>query len=727
MLRKPVSGLQSRLVLLLCATVALTLCGCGAAGTGGSSSGSTPTPGTGGGGTSPSTSAITISMNPSSATVRAGTSQKFVATVTGSTNTSVTWSVNGTTNGNKTLGTIGTDGTYTAPATLPSPNSVTIQGTSAADTTVSGSASVTLQNPIAVVNIVNPTTIPTGAFTLTIYGSKFVQGAQVVFGGTSLTTTYVSATQLTATGTASQTGPVAISVVNPDPGSASSIAYQETVSNTPPVASYDAAVRFLEQSTFGPSPQLVAHVQQVGFQGFLNEQFAAPVSTLPYDITTASNTTVQNNFYVNALSGQNQLRQRVAFALGQIFVVSGVKITQDSTNPSTNGLATWQQMLEQDAFSNYSTLLRDVTLSPVMGHYLDMVNNDKPSGANNPNENYAREVLQLFSIGLYQLNSDGSLQTDSSGNPIPTYDQDVIEGFAHLFTGWTYPTKPGATPQKHNPQYYAGPMVIWESNHDTSAKELLNGVTTPAGQNSSQDLDAGLSNIFNHPNVGPFIGKQLILHLVKSNPSPAYVQRIAAVFADDGTGVRGNLQAVVQAILLDPEARAGDDGTPPTLDAGRLREPALYITNVLRGFGAQSDGTRLVGYGSGMGQNILFPDTVFNYFHPEYQIPETTSVGPEFELLGPAFAITRANFVGDLTFSSIGGTSAGLDYWTALAADPNQLLDTLNQLFLHGQMSSDVHDSILTAVTAVPATQPDVRAKQALYLVLTAPQYQVAQ
>jgi uncharacterized protein (DUF1800 family) len=409
-------------------------------------------------------------------------------------------------------------------------------------------------------------------------------------------------------------------------------------------------------------------------------------------------------------------------------VVSGVKITQDGTNPTTNGLAVWQQMMEQDAFDNYSKLLRDVTLSPVMGHYLDMVNNDKPSAKNNPNENYAREVLQLFSLGLYQLNSDGTLKTDSSGLPINTYDQEVIEGFAHLFTGWTYPLKAGATQQKHNPQYYGGgPMVVVETNHDTGAKIILDGVTLPAGQSSSQDLDAGLASIFNHPNVGPFICTQLIRHLVKSNPSPAYVKRVSDVFANNGNGVRGDLQAVAKAILLDAEARAGDDGTPATVDAGHLREPVLFIAGILRALNATTDGTRLNAYSSNMFQNVLYPDTVFNYFHPDFQIPGTTSIGPEFEILGPATAISRANFVADLTFSTISGQTVDFSSWATLAADPNKLLDTLDGLLLHGQMSQGMHDTILTAVNAVPATQPDVRAKQALYLVLTSPQYQTQQ
>lgn len=699
----------------------LALTACGVIGSTASSSSSSSS---GGNSTPPGTA---VSVSPTAATVRVGATQAFTATVTNNSTTTVTWMVNGVAGGNSASGTIDTKGTYRPPSALPTPNTVTITAISTADTTKQGTATVTLQNPVPTVSAINPTLIPTGPFTLTVSGTRFVQGAQVMFGGQALPTTFVSASQLTATGSIAQPGTVNVVVVNPDPGTVNSANYAVSVISGVPAVSYNAAVRFLEQSTFGPTPSLVAHVQQVGFDAFLNEQFASPVTTLPFDINTVQDNTVQSFFYTNAVTGQNQLRQRVAFALGQIFVVSGEKIMSSSSNPSVNGLATWQQMLEQDAFDNYSKLLRDVTLSPVMGDYLDMVNNDKPSPGHNPNENYAREILQLFSVGVFALNADGTLKTDSTGQPINTYDQDVIEGYAHLFTGWTYPLKPGGTQQKHNPQYYGGPMVAVETNHDTGAKLILGGVTLPAGQTSSQDLDAGLAAIFNHPNVGPFIGTQLIRHLVKSNPSPAYVKRVSDVFADNGKGVRGDLQAVVRAILLDPEARAGDDGAPATADAGHLREPALYLTGIMRALNATVNGSRLTQYGASMGQNILRPDSVFNYFHPDYEVPGTGMIGPEFEILGPATAMSRANFVGDLVLSTSSGQSVDYSSWTSVAADPNKLLDALDGLFLHGQMPQAMRDIILTAVNGVPATQPDVRAKQALYLVLTSPQYQIQQ
>jgi uncharacterized protein (DUF1800 family) len=302
-----------------------------------------------------------------------------------------------------------------------------------------------------------PTTIPVGDFTLVVSGQKFVSGAVVSFGGTFLPTQFVSSTELLATGTATtaQAGTVEVTVINPDPGSATSNQFALQVGSQANALSAMAAARLLEQSTWGVNPLRLSHVQAVGMQAFLNEQFATTPSTYPAPASDDDMSVVQKRFFTNALTGQDQLRQRVAWGLSQIMVASAVKID----NPSAFVL--WQNMFQNDAFGNFSTLLTDVTLSPVMGNYLDMVNNDKPDPTRgiNPNENFAREILQLFSIGLEQLNPDGSPQLDSSGNTIPTYGQDEIIGFAHVFTGWTYPTKPGATAKFRNPEFYGGPMI----------------------------------------------------------------------------------------------------------------------------------------------------------------------------------------------------------------------------------------------------------------------------
>ena len=441
----------------------------------------------------------------------------------------------------------------------------------------------------------------------------------------------------------------------------------------------------------------------------MDDQFNAAASTYPDPgIAEVDLTPTQKILFTNALTGPDQLRQRVAFALSEIWVTSGNTIPPQ-------GMALYMRLLTQDAFANYRKIMLDVTLSPAMGRYLDMVNNDKPNPAANinANENYARELLQLFTVGLYVLNADGSLKLDASNNPIPTYDQSVVQGFARAFTGWTYPTQPGSTLQKHNPVYWLGPMEALDSNHDNAApaKTVLNGATLPAGQTAVQDLNGALDNIFNHPNIGPFISKQLIQHLVTSNPSAAYVRRVADVFASGnfanfGSGQRGDMKAVIAAILLDPEARRGDAANTAVATDGHLREPILYIANVLRAFGASSDGAGPVNFASNLSEPPLRSPSVFNFFPPDYLIPGTTLLGPEFDLQTTATSLARINFVNSFVFVTNGlgsGTTVDFTPYTTLAAtDVNQLVDSLNTLLLHGTLSSSSRASILAAVNAVP-------------------------
>jgi len=524
-------------------------------------------------------------------------------------------------------------------------------------------------------------------------------------------------------------------------GSAGSLTNQtQTTTLAASVATPAAAARFMEHSTFGPSSALIAQVQQIGLPAFLASQFSAPSSTYP-DPPAGVNSllSTQQVLFTNALSGQDQLRQRVALALSEIWVTSGFTVPPQ-------GMAPYMRLLLQDAFGNYRTLMYDVTLSPAMGRYLDMVNNDKPSTSpvTHANENYARELLQLFTVGLDQLNEDGTLIVDSGGKPIPTYSQNDVQAFARVFTGWTYPTAPGATLQKHNPPYYLGAMQPFESNHDTGSKTLLpvNGVPTvlPAGQSSATDLNAALDNIFVQPSVAPFVSKQLIQHLVASNPSPAYVRRVATVFdsgiftgsgATFGSGQRGDLQAVIAAILLDPEARSGDDPASASATDGHLREPILYIAGILRAFGATTDGVGPVNFATSMSEAPLNSPSVFNFFPPDFNIPGTNLLGPEFDIDTAALTLVRANFVNSFVYGSIGaGTKVDFSAYANLAASPDasgQLLDSLNALLLHGSMSSSARSSIVTAVNAVPTgtNQNLQRAQAAIYLILASSQYQV--
>ena len=523
----------------------------------------------------------------------------------------------------------------------------------------------------------------------------------------------------------------------------------------PPAVDATDAARLLEQATFGVTAGDIAHVQSIGIDAYINEQLAyAPTQYTAYSYTphTAPVTCkgdgsnppdaaslcaraqyspfqVQRDFFTHALNNPDQLRQRVAFALSQIMVVSSVEIYE------AYGLANYENVLLNDALGNYRTLLQDVTLSPTMGHYLDMAN----SGETNlqtgtvPNQNYAREVLQLFSIGLVALNQDGTQQLDANGAPIPTFGGATIEGFASVFTGWTYPPLAGVSSHWTNPINFDGVMVAFPEHHQSGTKALLNGYTVPNGQTPAQDLANALDNIFNHPNVGPFISQQLIKHLVTSNPSPAYVARVAAVFANNGQGVRGDLSALVRAILTDTEARGA---APASNIFGHLREPALFITSTMRSLGGRSDGVLLRSASSAMGQPIFSPETVFSFYPPSYQIPGTQTVAPEFGIDNAATALARANFINtvimqggatpDPTVSGSTGTTINL-MPLASAADNTALIAQLNQRLMHGSLASNAGNIILTAANSAAAssTDPLAAARAASYLILTSAQYQV--
>ena len=383
---------------------------------------------------------------------------------------------------------------YTPPAAIPATNPVTISAVSVAAPAVSGSASESVWNPLpAVVSAAVSENYGATTGLLTVTGTGFVSGSVVQAAGTNQTTTFVSSTQLQATvpvGTGVTT--VAVDVVNPNPGGTTS-----TVASAQVQTSLQSASRLLDQATFGPTLTDIAHVQSVGLQAYLNEQFATP-TTLEPDITTppptlcATNTVPcqQAEWWQVALTAPDQLRQRVAFAMSEMFVIS-----TDSDN--ARAVTTFQNTLANDAFGNFYTMMKDVTLSPGMGAYLNMLDSAKPGTIGGvlqiANENYAREFMQLFTTGIDMLNQDGSLQLDVNGNPIPVYTEAQVQAFARVYTGWTYATASGGIPTNfpNNTANYDAPMAAVESQHDMNAKTLLNGTTLPAGQSSSQDLDGG--------------------------------------------------------------------------------------------------------------------------------------------------------------------------------------------------------------------------------------------
>lgn len=518
------------------------------------------------------------------------------------------------------------------------------------------------------------------------------------------------------------------------------------------------AFRLVDQATFGATPAEVDRALAMGAAAWVDDQLARPATGYPkttysYEsldesancsFSAARDTPtyrcaidhltlfkLRSQFFTNALSGPDQLRQRVAFALSQILVVSGMK---DPDMETAYVQARWHQMLAENAFGNFEGLLYAATLSPAMGHYLDMVNNAKADAdaGTEPNENYARELLQLFSIGTVELKRDGTPLLDALGQPILTYGQPEVKAFARALTGWTYAPYPG-TPPKHDEEqrYYGAPMVAKAREHDTGAKRLLFGIALPAGQAPDADVRGAIRNIFLHPNVGPFIGRQLIRHLVTGSPSPAYVDRVAAVFDDDGAGMRGNLKAVVRAILLDPEARASPDGNTRY---GRFREPALFVTAFLRATGAASDGIELDEVTRAMGQNLYYAPSVFNYFPAEYRIPGTDVVAPSMGIHNTNTVLARSNFVywmlweggidrDDEIANSI-GTKVDLAPWTALAGEPRKLLDALDLRFFGGAMPAAMKGTIYDALVRIDDVRE--RARTGLFLVVTSFQYQVA-
>ena len=548
-------------------------------------------------------------------------------------------------------------------------------------------------------------------------------------------------------------------------------------------------VRFLEQASWGPTSAEVARVKAIGFKAYLNEQFSlvptnvakgsnypdlvfpvddasqeCPVTPIIFDpsynqaVCLRDNFTmypVHRNFFSLALYGNDQLRQRVAFALHQILVVSAAS---EVNRPSW--MTPYLQALDRNAFGNYRTLLNEITLTPAMGEFLDM----RLSTRTSPNENFAREVLQLFSIGTDVLNLDGTPQRNAQGNPIPTYSQTDVTEFTRVFTGWNF-----ATPFNGGTTNYRDPMAPrGGQNHDPGAKTLLNGFTIPAcsSPNSAanvacaqSDMTAVMDHISNHPNVAPFISKQLIQHLVTSNPSPAYVERVARVFNNDCNGLypqgctntRGNLKFVVQAILLDPEAR-GDVKTDPNY--GKLREPAQYVNGFLRAFNVKSfdktstsdgvlDNRAGTDFTGTIDQPIFQPPTVFSYYQPGYQVPGTKILGPAFGILSTTTTLRRANDINTLVFNGVGpntsptttspdrprGTSIDIANLEALAGNPIDVVNALDALLLHGTMNPQMRTSIITAMNAINdsniTTRNQKRARTAVYLVATSSQYDI--
>jgi uncharacterized protein (DUF1800 family) len=589
------------------------------------------------------------------------------------------------------------------------------------DSTPSASAVAdTAETPV--VRAVGDGRLPLGFYNVVINGAGLSSGSVVRLNGTPITTTYDNGS-LIASVFDKDPGPASITVSN---GSKSSAAFKVEVGVEKPLASPAASRRLLEQAAFGPTPEEATHVQEIGIRGWIEEQFNSPQTSSYADITSSQGG-MPTRFLTNAVNSPDQLRQRVAFSLSQIFVTSFEKIIWNAN------MVSFQDMLLADSFTNYRKIMEDVTLSPAMGFYLDMANNakaDKSKGSL-ANENYARELMQLFTLGTNLLNQDGTLKLDDKGLPIPTYSQFQVTEFARVYTGWTFAPSPGK-PVFWGAFMAPGKMVPYPPEHDSGSKHLLNGYVAPAGVSPQQDVANALDNIFNHPNLGPFLATLLIQHLVKSDPSPAYVSRVAAAFNDNGTHVRGDMNATIMAVLLDPEARAGDEGGRPAPGDGHLQEPALFIAGIVRAFGGtMNEQNYYTQELAAMEQNIFNAPSVFNYYAPDYRVPGKPLMGGEFQIYSPNNAVARANEVADLfnqysnPIQTLGpGTSVNLSPFTPLGSDPPRLIDALDLTLTHGVMPAEMKSKLIDAVT-IDSRGNLHRVQTACYLILTSGFYNV--
>ncbi len=506
----------------------------------------------------------------------------------------------------------------------------------------------------------------------------------------------------------------------------------------------DDASRFLTQSTFGiTSANEIQMLRDYGIEAWLAIQFSLPASSHMDYITRQAERTEngkpQDEMAYEAIWQQwlyspAQLRARMSFALSQIFVISNV-----APDLRPEAMASYMDMLNRNAFGNYRQLLEDVTLHPAMGYYLNMIESEKedPDKGTHPNENYAREVLQLFSIGLVQLNVDGTPKKDAEGKLIPTYNEDVVKGFAKAFSGWSFG---GRDTTKANmfgsgDENWTLPIQAWASKHSTAPKLLLDNITLPAGQTPRQDLTAALDNIFNHPNVGPFISRRLIQRFVTSNPSPAYIQRVATIFNNNGSDVRGDLRAVLVAVLMDVEAR--DPASTTVAVYGKQREPVVRFANMLRALNAKSESGRneihyLDSADNALGQSPLLSPSVFNFFSPDFKSPgELATAGlnaPEFQTTTETTVVGGLNFFARLFKDGGYGrkeTQLKLDYmlFDDVAANAGALIDRINLLLMNGSINPSTRTALMRAINGIDAKSKTERIRTALTLAAIAPEF----
>ncbi|TBO34274.1 DUF1800 domain-containing protein [Aquabacterium lacunae] len=527
--------------------------------------------------------------------------------------------------------------------------------------------------------------------------------------------------------------------------------------STPPTT--DTAARFLNMTTFGATQADVDKLVALGYEGWLNEQFAAtPIDTHygyadrggPPDCAVCPAEAIGgviDSFWYQAIKSPDQLRQRVALAWLELFVVSAA--TDSAIELEPYAMAAYLDLLSRNAFANYRQVLEAVTLSPAMGHYLSHMQNDKedPATGRLPDENYAREVMQLFTIGKWMLNTDGTRMTDGNGNPIPTYSQADVMGLAKVLTGWSW-----GGPDTSEERWVGGPINFamarsWElpmqpypQHHSTSEAQIVGGVTIPANTSAPDSLKIALDTLFNHPNAGPFIATHFIKRLTTSNPSPEYVARVAAVFNANKANERGNMQSVIRAVLFDPEVWDGRHLTSPTW--GKPREPIVKAAQLVRGLSCRSSsgmyplGT-LQATNYDLGQAPLMSNSVFNFFLPDHQpqgeLSNLNLSAPEFQIANDNTTIGHLNYMWSLLGFGLTTNQNSLvcDYsaFTPLASQPDALIDALVNRFVGAPISAQGRQTIKDGITSIAdngtVAARENRVKTALLLLASTPEFNV--
>ena len=511
-----------------------------------------------------------------------------------------------------------------------------------------------------------------------------------------------------------------------------------------PAAKTDAA-RLLIQATYGPTMAEIDRAASMGPVAWINDQFSTPSRDTHWDYVMVRkgpigctvcdaryiNATMES-FWDQAVRSPDQLRQRTVLALSELFVVSTVN---SPVSIQADAHASYLDMLSRNAFGNYRTLLEQVSTHPTMGLYLSHLRNEKEDLTTGriPDENYAREVMQLFTIGLWQLNPDGSRKKYDNGLDIPTFNQADVMGMAKVFTGWNFNNGDLSDSKwRWGAASFKEQMVNFPKYHSTSEKRFL-GAVVPASTSGEQSMKVAMDTLFNHPNVGPFIGSQLIKRFVTSNPSPAYVARVSAAF-NNSKGVRGDMKSVLTAVLMDTEAR--DSAKANDAQWGKLREPMVRFGTWLRAFDAKSAKGNYTIWNledpvSSIGQNPLRAPSVFNWFRPGYappgEIMKRGLVAPEFQITHETTVTGYANFISNTVERGFGWneTNVKSSYTPelALASNPAALLDHLNLLLVAGRMSTGTRQTILDAVNAFPASDPRNRVYTAITLTMVSPEF----